>query len=246
MKFSIITVCLNSEPTIERTIRSVLEQRHADIEYIIIDGASSDGTIAIINRHKKNVAHFISEKDSGIYNAMNKGIDLASGDFISFLNADDFLIDSGVINAVQKGIEQNPENADIYFGNLIIYNHDTGRGHCWKPGKLNKLFLYRGNLPHPAMFYNKKIFASVGMFDESFKVSADYEWVVRAYLKYDVIFSHLDVLPVIFTSGGRSTDKSWNTIISSENKRIRKMYFSSNMQKIYFPLRNRIKKITGL
>ncbi|MBN2424930.1 MAG: glycosyltransferase [Calditrichaceae bacterium] len=245
MKFSIITVCHNAVSTIERTIKSVIGQNYPDFEYIVIDGASTDGTLNILDDYRQKITHLISEKDRGIYSAMNKGIRLANGEIIAFLNSDDFYIDENVLTTVRNRIETSDKHADVYYGNLIIYNKGTGEGRLWKPGLLDRLFLYRGTLPHPAMFYRRNVFDTVGIFDESFVISGDYEWVTRAYFHKQVKFSYINVLPVVFMEGGKSTSPSGSAIAKEEKIKIRNMYYSDFSGKIYYPIRNRIKKTFG-
>ena len=245
MKFSIITVCHNAVSTIGRTIQSVIGQTYTDYEYIIIDGASTDGTLDVLNRYRNNFSHLISEKDQGIYSAMNKGIKLASGEIIAFLNSDDFYIDENVLTTVRNKIVTNDEGAEVYYGNLVVYNKETGQGRLWKPGLVNRLFLYRGTLPHPAMFYRRNVFDIAGIFDENFVISGDYEWVARAYFLKQIKFRYINVLPVVFMEGGKSTTEAGSAIAKEEKTKIRNMYYSGFFGKIYYPIRNRIKKTLG-
>ncbi|MFT4304483.1 MAG: glycosyltransferase, partial [Candidatus Woesearchaeota archaeon] len=125
MKISIITVCYNSSNTIEKTIKSVINQKNKNFEYIIIDGESSDDTLKIINKYKKFINKIISEKDNGIFEAMNKGIDFAKGDIIYFLNSDDFLLNNNIINKIQKIFEKN--QLDAVFGGVLCFYPETNQ-----------------------------------------------------------------------------------------------------------------------
>lgn len=246
MKFSIITVCYNAAQTIEATILSVIEQTYPHIEYIVIDGGSDDGTISIINKYREKITYFVSEKDNGIYEAMNKGIAAANGDFISFLNADDYLVNKSVIKNITISIEKFGANkADVFYGDIIIYNPSTGTGNVWKPGRLNKLYLFRGTIPHPATFYNKEVFAKCGRFDTSFKIAGDYEWVIRAYVHYKIVFKHISNVSCIFLEGGLSTNDKASAITIKERKKIIEKYFNMT-ERIYYPLRVRVKKLFGV
>jgi glycosyltransferase involved in cell wall biosynthesis len=128
IKFSIITVCKNSEKTIEKTIKSVIEQTYKNIEYIIIDGKSTDNTAGIIKKYINKISHYINEEDNGIYDAMNKGVNLAKGDYISFLNADDRLFDELSIERVCKQIKNDNSKAiDVFYGAVLILDQETRR-----------------------------------------------------------------------------------------------------------------------
>jgi glycosyltransferase involved in cell wall biosynthesis len=234
IKISVITVCRNSEKHIAKCINSVLEQKYPNIEYIIIDGASTDGTLDVINQHSQRIDKIISEPDGGIFDAMNKGVDFSSGDYILFLNADDYFISDAVIGNIADFIsDSGPEKADVYYGKVFIYNRNGGNGFVWKAAKVSKYSLYRGSIPHPATVYSKNAFIKCGHFDTSYEIAGDYEWTVKAYLKCGLIFLPFDMIVSVFLKGGISTDIDNKALSRKEIERIRNTYFSDIEKRIY-------------
>ncbi|MCB0748933.1 MAG: glycosyltransferase [Ignavibacteriae bacterium] len=241
-KISIITVCKNSESTILRCVDSVLNQSYSNLEYIIVDGDSNDKTISIINNFRDKISKIISEPDTGIYDAMNKGVQSSSGDYILFLNADDFLISENTINNfVAYVTSEKVEEADIYFGKVLIFNKQNGIGNLWKAAKVSKYSLFRGSIPHPATFIKSDTFKKCGLFDTNYKISGDYEWFVRALIKYNMTFVRNEIIVSVFNKGGVSTINS-DEIIKNEKQRIHQTYYSYWERK-YYNFRWFIKKI---
>lgn len=236
IKISIITVCRNAGKNILKCISSVSEQDYSNIEYLIIDGASTDNTLEIINSCKEKISKVISESDNGIYDAMNKGIENSTGDYILFLNADDYFISSTTISNVVKIIEGTPRNTDIFYGRVIIFNFENNQGHIWKTAPVSKYSLFRGSIPHPATIYARKSFETVGLFDTSYKIAGDYEWVVRAYVKHNLFFKQMDAVISVFLKGGISTDRKHKSLSRKEIDRIRDDYFSS-LERLYYRFR---------
>ncbi len=181
MKISIITVCYNSDDYIKQSIESVINQDYKNIEYIIVDGNSQDNTKKIIANYSSGITKFISEPDHGIYNAMNKGVKLASGDYIYFLGSDDYLIDNQVISDVVNFINKNPKYEFVY-GNIEVRS-STNSSYIHKPPKPDNVLeeLICGCLPHQASFSHYSLFDSqkVGLFSEKYKSASDYEWFVK-------------------------------------------------------------------
>ncbi len=181
LKVSIITVCFHAEKSIERTIQSVLSQDYAGIEYIIIDGASTDKTLEIIKKYEKRISKIVSEKDFGIYDAMNKGLPYATGDVVCFLNADDGFYDKEVVSDVVS-VFNKYSDADIIYGKLFFIN--VPQGLCFHPDRRNKerktkLDMIINAMPHQATFVKKSVFARVGNFNLRYKIGADYDWFLR-------------------------------------------------------------------
>lgn len=207
MKLSIITVCFNSVSTIRDTIESVLSQDYTDIEYIVVDGGSKDGTQAIIESYGERISHFISEPDDGIYDAMNKGISLASGDVVGILNSDDFYESNTCASFIMHTFERHPENA-VVFGDVVFVNADNlqkvtrfYRGNRFAPWKLR----FGWMPPHPAAFIRKSAYDAVGTYSLAYKISADYEFFVRLFTLHKLKYSYLDQVLVRMRSGGAST-----------------------------------------
>ena len=191
--FSIITVCFNSVNTIERTIKSVFDQNDVSIEYIIIDGGSTDGTVELIREYEDKLAYWVSEKDEGIYNAMNKGLEIASGKYIAFLNSDD-AYNPNVLNSVKLCFEES--NADLVHGDLIKERFIDGQIYERVQKPEFEMILSTMGVNHPATFARASVFKQEGVFDETYKLSSDYDWILRVYLakKY-----HFEYLPKALT-----------------------------------------------
>jgi len=177
--FSIIIVTKNAAATLERAIASVGAQRYRPHEFIIVDGASSDGTIGIIERHRHLITHFCSEPDRGIYDAMNKGLARATGDFIYFLGADDYLFDDRVLGDVAAFLGPDP-GADLVYGGLQVRFPDGSAKDFMPPAPEGALaFMISGCLPHQASFASRRAFAIAGNFDLRYRIAGDYEWFLR-------------------------------------------------------------------
>lgn len=205
MKASIITVCLNSAETIEDTIRSVLGQDYKDIEYIIIDGGSSDGTLDIINRYRNNISNMISEPDNGTYDAMNKGIKLSTGDIIATLNADDVYADQNIVGRMVEFMRSN--GLDAAYGDLVYVdrNNIDRIARFWKAGVYKKgAFCYGWVMPHPTFFCQKKIFEKYGYFNEQFQTAADFELMLRFIEKHLIKVGYLPKVIVKMRTGGKA------------------------------------------
>jgi len=205
MKTSIITVCLNNAATIEDTINSILKQTYQNIEYIVVDGGSTDGTLEIIARHKNNIAKCISEPDRGIYNAMNKGIKLSSGDIIATLNSDDIYADETIVSQMIEFMQRNL--LDAAYGDLVYINpwNTTQITRFWKTGDYRKGAFCRGwVIPHPTFFCRKQAFEEFGYFNEDFQVAADFELMLRFIEKYKIKVGYLPEVIVKMRGGGKA------------------------------------------
>ena len=199
MKISVITVVRNDVEHIEETVNSVLAQKGVEFEYIIIDGASDDGTKEIIERYRDKIAAFVSEADNGIYQAMNKGIRLATGDVIGLINSGDTYF-PGALAAVAAAFEKTPgwEKEYIFWGDVEY--ESCGRVRGFRPEKL-----YVGAFaPHPSMFVPRKIYESIGLYDESFKLLGDYDFMYRAVHKYHIKPLYVAELIAFYRAGGVS------------------------------------------
>jgi len=205
MKVSIVTVTYNSEATVEDTIKSVVNQDYDSIEYIIIDGLSTDSTLAIVNRYKDKIAKIISEKDNGIYDAISKGISMASGDIVVALNSDDMYASNSIISSVVSLFQQT--HADVVYGDLnYVDRFDTSKIlRKWRSGEYKKgLFLKGWMPPHPTFFARKTCYEKYGSFNLSLRSSADYELMLRFIHKHEVKVAYLPMLIVNMRAGGQS------------------------------------------
>jgi glycosyltransferase involved in cell wall biosynthesis len=197
---SIITVVFNGKTHIEQSIKSVLAQTYSNIEYIIIDGASTDGTIDIIKKYEANISIFISEKDSGIYNAMNKGLKLAKGDIIAILNADDYYYPETIQLIVDKFAESQP---DVVYGNITKLREFSGQEYFKEVQPNIELMEQTMPIFHPATFIKKQVYDEVGVFNETYQLSADYDLIYRIY-KADRQFEYINKALTVFRIGGAS------------------------------------------
>jgi len=178
LKISLITVCFNAETTIDSCIRSVLAQNYNDVQYIIIDGGSTDKTINIINNYKHFISHVISEPDKGIYDAMNKGIKLATGDVVGMLNADDFFADETVLEDVTCAFRKN--NVDIVYADLDYINAAGKVIRKWRSGHFTaNSFNFGWMPPHPTFYCKRNLFEKFGYYSLNYGTAADYELMLR-------------------------------------------------------------------
>jgi len=236
MKVSIITACYNAEKTIEDTIRSVAAQTYGDIEYIIIDGASQDKTLEIIEKYKDKISVLISEPDKGVYNAMNKGIKAATGDLIFFLNADDVLINELVVEQFAEFAKTN--NAGLLLGNIILLDKYDGRVYHEKQFLIDNVQLIKSTVFHPATFFKREVFEKYGLYNENLKITADYEWYLNYFVKNNGDYAYFDKPVSIFSMSGLSSDFEYGQIHKEERKKIQKKYFTQNQLKIFEVLNN--------
>lgn len=217
---SIITVVFNGVNSIERTIRSVIDQKQSNIEYIIIDGGSQDGTIDVIKKYESVIDYWISEKDKGIYNAMNKGAGIARGKYITFLNADDVFMKDYLDTFLQYA----SGNADYFScGVKMIYSNRTIQ---WIPPNCNNTadrFYWRMPLPHPGLMVKKHVFDEIGGFNEEYRFAADYDFILKLIRKYKGVFT--EKLLVDFYMGGASSSMK----ILKENNSVRMKHYNSKM-----------------
>ena len=205
MKISIITGCYNSAATIEDTLRSVAEQSHRDVEHIIIDGGSTDGTLAVLEKHRSGIACLISEPDNSIYDAMNKGIFQATGEVIGILNADDFYADTKVLAEVATAFSNSA--VDACYGDLVYVCKDDPERvvRYWRAGKMDLKRLYQGWMPpHPTFFIRKQCYTEYGAYRTDLGSSADYELMLRYLLKKRITLAYLPRVLVRMRIGGIS------------------------------------------
>ncbi|MCU0433521.1 MAG: glycosyltransferase [Bacteroidia bacterium] len=220
MKISVITACYNSAETIEDTLRSVTEQTHPDIEYLIIDGASTDETLAIVDKYKHRISRIESGRDGGIYFALNKGISLATGDVIAFLHADDVYAHKDVLKHVAEAFERS--GADSVYGDLN-YVDRTNLSRVvrhWKSGTYSQGLFRKGWMPpHPSFFLKRKCYAEFGDFNTSFRTAADYELMLRMLHVKKVSVAYQPEVFVLMRTGGVSNASLRNRIKANREDR---------------------------
>lgn len=205
MKVSIITITFNSEATIEQTLLSVIEQSYSNIEYIIVDGKSNDGTLDIVQKYKSKLSKIISEKDKGLYDALNKGIELATGDVIGFLHSDDFYIHNQVIQNYVKLFQSSHCDAvysDLYYVDRLNPDKIIRK---WKSGTYHSGSFLNGWMPpHPTFFVKKNVYDAYGIFDLQFKSASDYELMLRFIYKNKIKLAYLPEYTIKMRTGGKS------------------------------------------
>ncbi|MDB5111724.1 MAG: glycosyl transferase family 2, partial [Mucilaginibacter sp.] len=219
-----------NEKTIEDAVRSVLSQSYQDIEYIIIDGKSSDRTNEKIKKYISNIDIYISERDMGIYDAMNKGVNLASGDILGILNSDDIYYDNEVISDVVSEFKKN-KDLNIVYGNLVyVETENTDKViRKWRSKNYYSKFFEQGNVPpHPALFVRREVYNECGLFNWNYKLAADYDFMLRIFKKFGYSSKYVPRLMVKMRLGG-ATNKSIKNIIKG-NKEIIKSWKSNGLK----------------
>ena len=220
MKITIITATYNSAATVRDTLNAVREQDYADIEHIIIDGKSTDDTLTIVSGFS-NIAKVVSEKDKGIYDAMNKGIGLATGDIIGILNSDDIYVDHTVLSAVAQAFA-DPEVMTVYADLQYIDAGDINRiRRTWVAGPFKKKNFYYGWMPpHPTFFVRKEVYRQAGLFSTDLRSAADYELMLRILLKYGFSVRYLPRVIVKMRMGGMSNASLNNRLRANREDRL--------------------------
>jgi glycosyltransferase involved in cell wall biosynthesis len=221
-KISIITINYNDLVGLEKTFNSVDSQSNTDFEYIVIDGGSTDGSKEFLEQNSDKLAYWISEKDSGVYNAMNKGIKAAKGDYVMFLNSRDFLIDTTIIDKVIKDLDGSTA---IYYGNLI-YSLNGVNTQLWSPpNKLSFTYFLSDSLPHPASFIKRELFETHFYYSEHFKIVSDWEFFIYSICKMNVSYKHLDYVISNFDNSGMSSVKENLIKIEAEKQQVFETHF---------------------
>ena len=218
MKISLITVTYNSSKTLSATLSSVLFQTYSDIEYIVVDGLSEDNTVSIIEEYSHLFAgrlRFLSEPDKGIYDAMNKGIQMATGDIIGILNSDDLLMDDDVLKDIALAFDDKTDAicGNLYFVDVNDVNHVV---RIWK-GSPYRSFTKGWHPAHPTFYARRQVYEKYGAFDITFDVSADFELMLSLIEKYHICIKYVDRYMVKMRVGGESTGSIQNIIKGNKN-----------------------------
>ena len=222
-KVSIITINFNNLEGLQRTVESVVNQTWQEFEYIVIDGGSTDGSKEYLECQKDRIDYWVSEKDSGIYNAMNKGIAIATGEYLLFLNSGDNLINDFVL---EKNNHYLSIKDIIYFG--LQFKDEVRSLDCFYPKKLSFSFFIHDTLPHPATFIRKSIFEKVsGLYDENLKIVSDWKFFIESICRYNVSYMGVDVILSTFYEDGISSDCRNKDLIEFERVQVLKNNFGS-------------------
>ncbi|MFN5422762.1 MAG: glycosyltransferase family 2 protein [bacterium] len=251
IRVSIITICRNAESTIESTIQSVLAQTHPNIQYIIVDGLSTDSTMSVVSKYQDKISVVVSEKDKGLYDALNKGISLADGDVIGVVHADDVLASNDIISVISDEFVKDHSLMSV-IGDIAFVN-ERGKqvryysSRSWNPS----LFRYGMMPPHPSFYCRRQLFEQYGVYRTDFKIGSDYELLLRFLSIHWISFRYVSRLFVLMKPGGISTSgiSSFLTI-NKEIMRASRMHkiktnylfvFSRYLVRIFqfFPLKQR-------
>ncbi|MBK7382048.1 MAG: glycosyltransferase [Flavobacteriales bacterium] len=229
MKVSLITVCRNVAPVIAETLDSILAQTHPDIELIVIDGASTDGTVEILERYRSKLGALVSEPDQGIYDAMNKGLRLATGDVIGFVNAGDLLMTPEVIAHIANAFQR--AHVDAVYGDIIMVDeHDIHKVHrTWLSGTYHRANFQKGWMPpHVGTFIKKSVYDRFGHFNTDLRIGADYEILLRFMFKHATPTLHIREVLVRFRLGGMSNGNVKQ--ILQANREVRRSWRLNGLQ----------------
>lgn len=221
---SIITVNYNDANGLEKTIKSVQSQTYKNFEHIIIDGNSTDGSKGVIEKHKGLFSYWVSEPDSGIYSAMNKGIKVAKGEYLLFLNSGDLLNNNKVLDRVSQNLI---ECLDIYYGNVALLENNKSQKIHLNPKKLTFSFFYQRTIVQQTIFIKRPLFDKIFYYNENLTFVSDWEFLICAICKYNASYKHIDLVVVNYDINGISSDPDNYDTISKE----RRISFETN-----FPL----------
>ncbi|KJD33393.1 hypothetical protein PK35_05915 [Tamlana nanhaiensis] len=220
MLISIITINYNNKLGLKRTLKSVRTQTFSNYEHIVIDGSSTDGSKDVLEEYKSCFSHCVSESDSGIYNAMNKGINAAKGDYLFFLNSGDELLNSKSLNKVATYLTDE----DLVYFNINRVNNGKIKQHTI-PSKMSFFYLHNDTIPHQSIFIKKELFNKVGLYDESLKLVADWKFIITALIKYNASYKHVNEVFSNFYEGGVSSSKGSFEAMEKERQLVLKQEF---------------------
>ncbi|PBQ33853.1 glycosyl transferase [Sphingobacteriaceae bacterium] len=227
-KISVITINYNNAAGLEKTIKSVIGQTFKDrLEYIVIDGGSSDGSKDILAKYANELDYSVSERDSGIYNAMNKGIAKANGEYCLFLNSGDYLSEKEVLSQVAVHLD----GTDIVYGDIYTEEASNKRSYIRSQDNLDFRHFVVSTLWHPASFIKRELFAKYGCYDEGYKIAADYGFFVKTVVKYKVSAKHIPLAIAVFNLDGVSNNSASFQLMVDERKKIQALFFSPEQLK---------------
>jgi glycosyltransferase len=226
MKISIITITYNSEKTLRDTIESVLSQSYTDIEYVVVDGKSKDSTCDIIRSYGDRISTFVSEKDNGLYDALNKGISLATGDVVGFLHSDDIFASTETIKMIAEAFTKF--KVDSVYGDLVyVDQNDTDKIiRFWRSRKFSRARALTGWMPpHPTFYVKREVYVKYGGFNTTFRIAADYESILRFLVRFRVTTFYIPLILIRMRLGGES-NKSIKNVIRKSLEDIRAMHIN--------------------
>lgn len=216
IKISIISINYNNKEGLKKTVESIINQTYKNFEYIIIDGGSTDGSTDILEEYHEKINYAVSEPDSGIYNAMNKGIQVSKGDYLLFLNSGDCFVDQFVM---EKVIPKLNDGLSIYYGNLIYSSNGIPTILNTPPDELSFYYFINYSLPHPASFIKRELYFKYFTYNESLKIISDWEFFIYVICKMNESYKHIDIVITDFDDAGISSMKENNSILIRERER---------------------------
>lgn len=239
-KISIITINYNNAAGLKETIQSVVAQTYQKIEYIVVDGASSDSSVEVIENFKESIAIAIVEADSGIYNAMNKGVKVANGEYLLFLNSGDRFVNQEIISTVVS----EKLDTDIVYGDLLFF--DNKKEWKWNlPSELTFQTFFTSAIAHPSTFIKRSLFESIGLYDEALKIVADWKFLMLAIVKYNCSYKHLNHIISAYSFDGVSSKPENLEALNREREKVLLAEFPrlyNDYEELYF-LKEEFKKI---
>jgi len=200
-KISIITINYNNAKGLQRTVESVVSQNHPALEYLVIDGGSTDKSLSVIEKFASKISYWVSEKDSGVYNAQNKGIQKATGDYVLLLNSGDYF---HTAHAITRLIE-NSKGQEIIYGDMIVKSGDKEEVNIF-PDTLDFTFFVDNYIPHPCTLISRKLFSRVGLYKEEYRICADWVFFIEAIGKFNATYHHVSEVISVFETGGLSSN----------------------------------------
>jgi glycosyltransferase involved in cell wall biosynthesis len=223
MKITVITINYNNKAGLEKTLISVYKQTNKDFEYIVIDGDSSDGCKKIIEDHQNEIAYWVSEKDNGIYHAMNKGIKEATGDFLIFMNSGDVFYNETIIDSLVNQLNSTDE---IVYGDVLLRNEKNNTDRIQThPEKLNFSYFYNQTICQQACVIKRSLFDSIFYFNENYRISSDWEFLIYAIYIEKVRIRKINMLISIFDTSGVSGDSDFQKIATKEREQTINKHF---------------------
>ncbi len=220
MKVSVITINLNNCLGLRKTFQSVIHQDYSFVEFIVIDGGSTDGSKEFLDLNALSISYWVSEKDKGVYDAMNKGVELSSGDYLIFLNSGDTFVNE---SSLSRLVSASP-GYDLVYGNLLIDEQESKWTKKY-PDYLNLRYFYFESIPHPACLISRWLFKNVGLYDTSLKIVSDWKFFLFSVIKQKCTYRHVDEVISIFDYRGMSSIGSNRERIELERKRVLKEEF---------------------
>ena len=219
-KISVITINFNNLAGLKKTFESVFFQTYNNFEFIVIDGGSTDGSLELIKEHQDKISYWVSEKDKGVYHAMNKGILVSCGEYLNFMNSGDYFYANTTLEEAEKSFD----NKDLVYGNAKFVS-DKGNMDFILSDNIDFYFFYHHSLCHQATFIKKKLFNSYGLYNENFKIVSDWEFAVKAICLYQCSIKFINLFVCIYDLNGISTNNNYQKIGEQEREVVYQNYF---------------------